>query len=143
MLRNFPQVRVQLQRSRLQARVTSRPHLLSLPTPSSSKCFCLPSTTPPLPGPALTSIYRPIWRRSKSSKASKEASGEDTLGDEPPLYDGKPAWWARWAYALVVLDILFTYVPCVLISVTNVTFRPSYTLKLDCLVFFSCRDCVY
>lgn len=27
-----------------------------------------------------------------------------------PLYDSKPRWWARWAYGLLALDILFTSV---------------------------------
>ena len=54
--------------------------------------------------------FIPSTRRFKSSKAVKTENLEETLGDEPPLYDGKPAWWARWAYALVAFDVLFTYV---------------------------------
>ena len=107
MLRNLARAQLSYA-SRLTSRsiTHSASRTIRFTSQNASKTGCLFVRSP--------SIHRvasiPSTRRFKSSKAVKTESIEETLGDEPPLYDGKPAWWARWAYALVALDVLFTYV---------------------------------
>ena len=33
---------------------------------------------------------------------------ESNFGYDPPLYDGKPPFWARWVFVLLAIDVLFT-----------------------------------
>lgn len=90
----------------------------------SISCFSLPTNTgastrriafridlnSKLTRPGLASLSS-IHCRWKSSAVSKKTEQPKSFGDEPPLFDGKPRFWARWLYALLLLDVLFTYVP--------------------------------
>lgn len=54
-------------------------------------------------------------QRRKSDRAKKQKRKEaepeaPLLGEDPPLYDKNPGIFGRWAYFLLVLDVLFTYV---------------------------------
>ena len=53
-------------------------------------------------------------RRYKSRKAQNasavEVKEEPLIGDNPPLFDGKPPFWARWVFVLLGLDVLFVQV---------------------------------
>ncbi|KAI5123824.1 hypothetical protein M0805_009116 [Coniferiporia weirii] len=53
-----------------------------------------------------------LSRRFKSTKAKAPvkapAKPARLLGDEPPLFDSKPQWWARWVFVLLGVDMLFT-----------------------------------
>ncbi|THH02051.1 hypothetical protein EW145_g6808 [Phellinidium pouzarii] len=64
---------------------------------------------PALSTPPQTSISQ----RFKSGHVSAvKQPGEPLLfGDEPPLFDGKPQWWARWAFVLLAFDMIFTVSP--------------------------------
>ena len=33
---------------------------------------------------------------------------ESNFGYDPPLYNGKPPFWARWVFVLLAIDVLFT-----------------------------------
>ena len=39
------------------------------------------------------------------SRARSTIAQHPLLGEDPPLYDRKPDWWARWAHALLILDL--------------------------------------
>ncbi|KAH8115178.1 hypothetical protein DFH11DRAFT_88737 [Phellopilus nigrolimitatus] len=63
--------------------------------------------------PSLSSTRR--HKSGLTTLVKKDVEGKknevrevSVLGDEPPLYDGKPEWWRRWMFALLALDMLFT-----------------------------------
>lgn len=86
------------------------PRYLSYLRPKDSAAWATghaPSRRTPLVTRQPFRIQSRLKAKSASKKETKEVS--ELFGDEPPLFDGKPRIWARWVYALLLLDVLFTY----------------------------------